>query len=221
MLKISDVEPSTALDGLFTDGNVAGGISPTRLVAAWFNVIQTELVNVVESSGMDLDPDDSTQVLQALTKMFLSRSNPFADIAADGSEAITQALSNLGIDTALAEKSDLATGVLSSSGYIKIPISVSGNSSTLILQWGTFTGKTSSSAGTDNVYENSSIYVTWPITFPTGVLQVITGGSSDVPGAGVQEIAWNLAKTNTGATFGVSCREASASMSGSYIAIGY
>lgn len=58
MLKISDVEPSTALDGLFTDGNVAGGISPTRLVAAWFNVIQTELVNVVESSGMDLDPDD-------------------------------------------------------------------------------------------------------------------------------------------------------------------
>ncbi len=161
MLKISDVEPSTALDGLFTDGNVAGGISPTRLVAAWFNVIQTELVNVVESSGMDLDPDDSTQVLQALTKMFLSRSNPFADIAADGSEAIAQALSNLGIDTALAEKSDLATGVLSSSGYIKIPISVSGNSSTLILQWGTFTGKTSSSAGTDNVYENSSIYVTW------------------------------------------------------------
>ncbi|MCL7678702.1 fucose-binding lectin II, partial [Klebsiella pneumoniae] len=128
---------------------------------------------------------------------------------------------NLGIDTALAEKSDLATGVLSSSGYIKIPISVSGNSSTLILQWGTFTGKTSSSAGTDNVYENSSIYVTWPITFPTGVLQVITGGSSDVPGACVQEIAWNLAKTNTGATFGVSCREASASMSGSYIAIGY
>ncbi|MCP6259144.1 hypothetical protein NL429_29850, partial [Klebsiella pneumoniae] len=82
------------------------------------------------------------------TKMFLSRSNPFADIAADGSEAIAQALSNLGIDTALAEKSDLATGVLSSSGYIKIPISVSGNSSTLILQWGTFTGKTSSSAGT-------------------------------------------------------------------------
>ncbi|EFL4050739.1 hypothetical protein HZ68_003928 [Escherichia coli] len=221
MLKISDVEPSTALDGLFTDGNVAGGISPTRLVAAWFNVIQTELVNVVESSGMDLDPDDSTQVLQALTKMFLSRSNPFADIAADGSEAIAQALSNLGIDTALAEKSDLATGVLSSSGYIKIPISVSGNSSTLILQWGTFTGKTSSSAGIDNVYENSLIYVTWPITFPTGVLQVITGGSSDVPGVGVQEIAWNLAKTNTGATFGVSCREASASMSGSYIAIGY
>lgn len=95
MLKISDVEPSTALDGLFTDGNVAGGISPTRLVAAWFNALQTELVNVVESSGMELDPDDSTQVLQALTKMFLSRSNPFADIAADGSEAIAQALANL------------------------------------------------------------------------------------------------------------------------------
>lgn len=131
MLKISDVEPSTALDGLFTDGNVAGGISPTRLVAAWFNALQTELVNVVESSGMELDPDDSTQVLQAMTKMFLSRSNPFADIAADGSEAIAQALANLQLGEAA--KLDAPTGNLVTSGNATFPLA--GNKK-LIIQWG-------------------------------------------------------------------------------------
>lgn len=69
MLKISDVE-STALDGLFTDGKISGGIPPTRLVAAWFNAIQTELVNVVEGAGIELDPENSTQVLEALNKLF-------------------------------------------------------------------------------------------------------------------------------------------------------
>ncbi|HBN7019210.1 TPA: hypothetical protein PJF92_000088 [Escherichia coli] len=131
MLKISDVEPSTALDGLFTDGSVAGGISPTRLVAAWFNALQTELVNVVESSGMELDPDDSTQVLQALTKMFLSRSSPFADIAADGTEAIAQALANLQLGEAA--KLDAPTGNLVTSGNATFPLA--GNKK-LIIQWG-------------------------------------------------------------------------------------
>ena len=65
MLKIGDVE-STALDGLFTDGKISSGIPPTRLVAAWFNAIQTELVNVVEGFGLTLNPDDSTQILQVL-----------------------------------------------------------------------------------------------------------------------------------------------------------
>ena len=58
MLKISDVEPLTALDGLFTNGKVASGIAPTRLVAEWFNAVQTELVNVVEGFGLTLNPDD-------------------------------------------------------------------------------------------------------------------------------------------------------------------
>ncbi|WP_404680406.1 hypothetical protein [Raoultella terrigena] len=69
MLKISDVE-STALNGLFTDGKISGGIPPTRLVAAWFNAIQTELINVVEGAGIELDPENSAQVLEALNKLF-------------------------------------------------------------------------------------------------------------------------------------------------------
>ncbi|WP_228727487.1 phage tail protein [Klebsiella sp. RHBSTW-00215] len=70
MLKISDVEPLTALNGLFTDGKVASGVAPTRLVADWFNAIQTELVNVVEGFDLTLNPDDSTQILQVLKRIF-------------------------------------------------------------------------------------------------------------------------------------------------------
>jgi hypothetical protein len=71
MLKISDVEPLTALNGLFTDGKVASGVAPTRLVADWFNAIQTELVNVVEGFDLTLNPDDSTQILQVLKEYSL------------------------------------------------------------------------------------------------------------------------------------------------------
>ncbi|HBQ2222918.1 TPA: tail fiber protein [Klebsiella pneumoniae] len=66
MLKISDVEPLTALDGLFTNGKVASGVAPTRLVAEWFNAIQTELVNIVEGFGFALNPDDSSQIFKIL-----------------------------------------------------------------------------------------------------------------------------------------------------------
>ncbi|WP_434059036.1 gp53-like domain-containing protein, partial [Escherichia coli] len=34
------------------------------------------------------------------------------------------------------------------------------------------------------LYEVSNITVTWPVAFPNAVFQVITGGSSDVGGAG-------------------------------------
>ncbi|MGV4410650.1 hypothetical protein ACV8V5_26110, partial [Citrobacter freundii] len=43
---------------------------------------------------------DNTQILAALKKLFLSRSNPFGDIKADGAAAIATALSNLGLGTA-------------------------------------------------------------------------------------------------------------------------
>ncbi|WP_308561817.1 hypothetical protein [uncultured Klebsiella sp.] len=72
MLRISDVEPTTALDGLFTNGKVASGVSPTRLVAEWFNAVQTELVNVVEGAGLTIDPDNSAQVFAAIKIITLS-----------------------------------------------------------------------------------------------------------------------------------------------------
>ena len=97
MLRIGQVESSATADGRYTDGSVAGGIAATRLRAAAFNAIQEELANIVESAGMVLSPDDMTQVLTALKKQFLSRTNPFADIKSDGTAAVATALSNLGL----------------------------------------------------------------------------------------------------------------------------
>ncbi|WNJ81699.1 hypothetical protein RJE46_10875 [Cedecea neteri] len=106
MLRIGQVE-NTAQNGKYTDGNVAGGVAATRLRAAAFNAIQEELANIVESAGMQLSVDDMTQVLTALKKLFLSRSNPFADIKSDGAAAVAAALSNLGLGTAA--KRDVGT----------------------------------------------------------------------------------------------------------------
>lgn len=103
MLRIGQVESSATADGRYTDGSVAGGIAATRLRAAAFNAIQEELANIVESAGMTLSPDDMTQVLTALKKQFLSRTNPFADIKSDGTAAVATALSNLGLRESVSE----------------------------------------------------------------------------------------------------------------------
>lgn len=100
MLRIGQVEATATQDGKYTDGSVAGGIAATRLRAAAFNAMQEELAHIVESAGLALDINDMTQVLKAIQKLTLSRANPFADIAADGSEAIAQALTNLGLGDA-------------------------------------------------------------------------------------------------------------------------
>lgn len=98
MLRIGQVETTATQDGKYTDGNVAGGVAATRLRAAAFNAVQEELCNIVESSGMALNVNDMNQVLTALKKMMLSRSNPFADIKSDGENAIALARGNLGFD---------------------------------------------------------------------------------------------------------------------------
>ncbi|HAT2288160.1 TPA: hypothetical protein I8190_005008, partial [Citrobacter freundii] len=93
MLRIGQVETTATSDGLYTDGSVAGGVAATRLRAAAFNALQEELAHIVEEGGFALSIDDTTQVLKALKKLFLSRSNPFGDIASDGPDAIATALS--------------------------------------------------------------------------------------------------------------------------------
>ncbi|WP_392563193.1 hypothetical protein RHO12_12620 (plasmid) [Orbus sturtevantii] len=66
MQKIGSITSSATASGEFTDGVVAAGIEPTILPAAWFNTIQRELVNIIVSSGMTLDPNDDTQIAQAI-----------------------------------------------------------------------------------------------------------------------------------------------------------
>ncbi|WP_417639076.1 hypothetical protein [Citrobacter freundii] len=77
----------------FTEGG--NGVPPTFPGPDWFNIIQSELINILRAAGLDPDKMDNTQILAALKKLFLSRSNPFGDIKADGAAAIATALSNL------------------------------------------------------------------------------------------------------------------------------
>lgn len=79
----------------FTEGG--NGVPPTYPGPDWFNTIQSELLNILRDAGLDPDKMDNTQILAALKKLFLSRSNPFGDIKTDGAVAIATALSNLGL----------------------------------------------------------------------------------------------------------------------------
>lgn len=54
------------VDGHFQPANAALGEVATEITADWLNAVQDELVNVVESAGLVLDPDNHTQVLQAM-----------------------------------------------------------------------------------------------------------------------------------------------------------
>jgi|GEM_PF-1677513 len=69
MRKVSAVTDTADVNGEFTNGNVAQGVPPTILDSAIFNTWQRELVNIVTSSGMDLDPNDDGQILKAINKL--------------------------------------------------------------------------------------------------------------------------------------------------------
>ncbi len=101
MQKIGDI-PNTRADnnGEFTDGNVAAGVPPTILPAEWFNTLQRELIKVVQEGGLTLDPNDDTQILAALNKLFLQSGNNLSEIKAAGPTAVAAALANLGLGDA-------------------------------------------------------------------------------------------------------------------------
>ncbi|VVT53880.1 hypothetical protein UYSO10_4933 [Kosakonia radicincitans] len=74
MLRIGQVEITATSDGKYTDGSVAGGVAATRLRAAAFNAIQEELAYIVETAGLTLNVNDTTQVYSALSSLFVRRS---------------------------------------------------------------------------------------------------------------------------------------------------
>ncbi|PWW05890.1 gp53-like domain-containing protein [Mangrovibacter plantisponsor] len=137
----------------FTGGNPQTGELPTALDADYFDSIQEEISGVIEAAGIALDKTQRNQLLTALPLLFLSRANPFADIAADGAAAIATSLANLGLgDIALA---GVCTGVLDDAGHIDIPMVINGEKKKLIIQWGSTSTTTSGAT------------VTLPTTFPT------------------------------------------------------
>lgn len=73
MKKISSLTSTATSDGLFTNGSVATGVSPTILDAGWFNTVQNELVNIVQGAGLSLDDSNDAQVFEALKKLLLAQ----------------------------------------------------------------------------------------------------------------------------------------------------
>ncbi|MER3009211.1 hypothetical protein ABTW51_09445 [Serratia nematodiphila] len=69
MQKVGSVTETADSNGEFTNGNVAQGIPPTILKAEIFNTWQREMVNIVTSSGMVLDPEDDAQIYKAIKKL--------------------------------------------------------------------------------------------------------------------------------------------------------
>ncbi len=103
MQKIGDI-PNTRADsnGEFTDGNVAGGVPPTILPAAWFNTIQRELISVLSAAGITPDSNKFDQVLTAVSKLitdggFLKTVNNLSEIKTAGAAAVASTLENLGL----------------------------------------------------------------------------------------------------------------------------
>ncbi|WP_199639622.1 glycine-rich domain-containing protein [Serratia sp. PAMC26656] len=70
MQKVGSTTDTADINGEWTNGNVAQGEPPTILNAEILNTYQRELVNIVVSAGYDLDPNDDSQVLKALNKIF-------------------------------------------------------------------------------------------------------------------------------------------------------
>ncbi|WP_417631457.1 hypothetical protein [Citrobacter freundii] len=98
--------PVQTPDNLFHDGNPLTGELGTIVDAEHLNNVQeavrdtqSELISVLTSAGINVDPTKQNQLLTALKVLLLSRSNPFADIKSDGSAAVATALANLGFSS--------------------------------------------------------------------------------------------------------------------------
>ncbi|UAN52928.1 phage tail protein [Serratia sp. JSRIV002] len=69
MRKVGSTTDTADANGEYTNGNVAQGIPPTIINAEMLNTFQRELIGVVESAGIPLDPTDDNQVVKAINKI--------------------------------------------------------------------------------------------------------------------------------------------------------
>lgn len=148
----------------FTRGNPQTGTPATDLDDDYFDMLQEELAGVVEATGVVLDKSKHNQLLTALKSLLLSRAHPFADIKADGSAAVAEALTNLGLGTAATKNVGTGSNQLPDMSSFAASLSVSGWQKLpggLIIQWG-------------QVLSNSGGFAPWtyPIAFSTACFHV-------------------------------------------------
>lgn len=154
----------------FTRGNPQTGTPATELDDDYFDAIQEELTGIIEASGAAPDKSKRNQLLVAMKTLLLSRANPFADIKADGPDAVTLALSNLGLGEI--KLAGVIGGLIAGNGHVDFPVIINGVKKTLILQWGSF--------GNDATGDST---VSFPIPFPNAVRQVFTSAAVSGTGA--------------------------------------
>lgn len=95
------MSPIDSSDSLFHNGNPLTGVKGTIATAEWLNAvqastrdIQAELIAILTAAA--LAPDDTAgQLLAAIRKLTMSRTNPGADLVTDGS--VSTFLQNLGL----------------------------------------------------------------------------------------------------------------------------
>nr|WP_153879739.1 hypothetical protein [Citrobacter freundii] len=195
----------------FTRGNPQTGTPATDLDDDYFDMLQEELAGVVEASGVNLEKSKHNQLLTALKALLLSRAHPFADIKADGAEAIAEALSNLQLREAAKRNIGTGTSDISDNSYFTL----SGNATSGVMHlpnnfkinWGAFS---LSSVG------SSTQVVTFYEAFTSGVIIVIpipanvAGATNQIGYASVSRTQATIQK-GSGDT---------AVRSGSYVALG-
>ena len=102
MQKIGDITDTADGNGEFTDGNVAGNVQPTELMAAWFNSVQREIIAVLAAAEIAPDKTNDKQLSEAIQAIlskgisgsgYLISENNLSDLK-DASEA----LGHLGLD---------------------------------------------------------------------------------------------------------------------------
>lgn len=213
--------PVDTVDNLFHDGNPVTGEQGTIVSAEFLNNLQgatrdtqTELKSILTAAGIAVDPDKQNQVLTALSKLYLSRVNPGADIAADGAAAIATFLANLGLGEAA--KRNVGTGA---NQIPDMSLFASSNTATaaaqkfpsgLILQCGMLNSPPNAS---------STYGMTFPMTFSRVLAVVVT---LNVTGASGQPTVSATNIHNTGFDITVSPGSVyGASSDAYYIAMGY
>jgi microcystin-dependent protein len=111
--------------------------------------VQRELINIVQTGGLTLDPTNDAQVLAAIQALFLQKANNLSEIKAAGAVAQAAALTNLGISANL------------------IPIGIP-------LPWPLATPPTGWLICNGASF-STTIYPNLAITFPTGILPDLRG----------------------------------------------
>lgn len=122
----------------------------------WSGFFSSVLTGAGVSPDGNVDAVGASQYYSALLSLFLRPSNALSELTTTALKA--SARTNIGLGTA----STLAapTGLVSGSGYIRIPAIISGSTVNFYLQWKSVT------VGTASEPNMATTTSTWPVAFP-------------------------------------------------------